>query len=332
MYLKLASLNVEGAIYNKLPIQHLIKDFNVVALQEHWLYNFEASSLDSIVSPNCLCYVKSVDDHNPISAYQRPRGFGGVAFIWNSTINHLITTYPDGSSHIIIICLELPTEKDLCIINVYMPCRGSAQREHNFRESLDELYELHTKFSVNHHVILCGDMNASLLNIWCTRDNLFQNWIKNTGLILPAEFPRNPTHYHHNGLDASSIDYILTTPNIADTILDVDILDLSVNTSPHNPVILNTSIELSSITHKQLPISPVKKHMWDKGNLEAYKQHIYMNQSCVQPTSPADIDLYLNTITALLSHAGIINITTETCTEEKDPTLVTSYSRVTSPP
>ena len=33
-----------------------------------------------------------------------------------------------------------------------------------------------------------------------------------------------------------------------------------------------------------------------------------MNQSCVQPTSPADIDLSLNTITALLSQAGIINI------------------------
>ena len=188
-----------------------------------------------------------------------------------------------------------------CLHALY--CRGSAQREHRLCETQDELYELHTTFSVNHHIIICGDMNA-FLDTRCSRNNLFQNCIRNTGLIITGRFPRNPTDYHLNGVDVSSIDCIITTANI----LDVDILDLSVNTSPHNQVILNTSIELSSITQKHLPISPVKKHMWYKGNLDAYKQYIYINQSCVQPTSLADIDLSLNTITTLLSHAGIANI------------------------
>ena len=154
--------------------------------------------------------------------------------------------------------------KDLCIINVYMSCRGSAQREHNFRESLDELYELHTKFSVNHHVILCGDMNASLFNIRCTRDNLFQNWIKNTGLfclqnsqetqptititawmppplITSLPLPTHCWHYTWCGHIRPELKYLATQPS------DTEHFNRIFPPSP-----INT-----------LPISPVKKHMRD---------------------------------------------------------------------
>ena len=174
-----------------------------------------------------------------------------------------------------------------------MPCRGSAIREEQFRDSLDEIYELCAKFSSSHHIILCGDLNASLFQSRCSRDRLFQSWITTVDLSLCPNYPNAATHYHHNGIDSSSIDYIITSPNFADFIRSVKILDLSDNTSPHHPVSLVTSLELSAVQTKHQIIQPSKKLMWDKCDQSAYERLIQHNTSLVVPASKEDINTML---------------------------------------
>ena len=131
----------------------------------------------------------------------------------------------------------------MCIVNVYMPCRGSSTREDQFMESLDELHEIDNKFHPDHHMILCGDFNASLLNTRCTGDKKFQDFINNVDLTLIEGYPAVPSHYHHNGVDSLTIDYIITTSEISPSTISV--LDLYENTSPHHPVMMQTHLILA---------------------------------------------------------------------------------------
>ena len=39
---------------------------------------------------------RSVDDEQPISPYQKPRGYGGVAFLWRKSIDDIVSVLPDG--------------------------------------------------------------------------------------------------------------------------------------------------------------------------------------------------------------------------------------------
>ena len=50
----------------------------------------------------------------------------------------------------------------VCIINVYLPCRGYKDSDDKFADCLEELKEIVTKYSGSAHIILLGDFNASL--------------------------------------------------------------------------------------------------------------------------------------------------------------------------
>ena len=303
----LVATSVDHHRYNDAPVKTLLNSCNIIALQEHWLFNFEKNYFDSLISSLHSCGdMKSVDDTMPISSHQRPRGYGGVAFIWNKSINHIVTMHPDGSSHIIVLTVKLPKEKDLCIVNVYMPCRGSSTREDQFMESLDELHEIHNKFHPDHHMILCGDFNASLLSTRCTRDKKFQDFIKNLDLALIEGYPAVPSHYHHNGVDTSTIDYIITTSEILHGITQISVLDFHENTSPHHPVMMQTHLTLARSRTSNQDERRVKKPMWDKGDTTGYRHLV--SQYLLSAVSLEDIDGTIGGIVNGLFQAGAASI------------------------
>ena len=51
---------------------------------------------------------------------------------------------------------------DLCILNAYMPCRGSCYAEDNYRDVLAQIAEIMNIYPDRAWFILVGDMNASL--------------------------------------------------------------------------------------------------------------------------------------------------------------------------
>ena len=71
----------------------------IFCLQEHWLYNLEQLTLDKFREENNFdSFIKSVDDLDPISPFQRARGKRGVAILWPDNIAKNITKIPDGST------------------------------------------------------------------------------------------------------------------------------------------------------------------------------------------------------------------------------------------
>ena len=122
-------------------LEDLIKDQDIVCIQEHWLFNFDTGFLHKIVQANNNDYViRCVDDIDPIPLYQRPRGFGGTATIWKKELFNKIQIQilPDGSDRvlpIVINCHPVP----ICLINVYLPCRGN-HSEGEFQDSTHKHY------------------------------------------------------------------------------------------------------------------------------------------------------------------------------------------------
>ena len=84
------------------------------------------------------CYIRSVDDNDPITLYQRPRGFGGVAVAFRKDFSQFCKEIKEGSPAIILPLVMDAAPSQLCIINAYLSCRGS-HSEMEFDQALDIL-------------------------------------------------------------------------------------------------------------------------------------------------------------------------------------------------
>lgn len=72
MYIRLISYNIEGFRSCKPYLDILQKEADIIVQQEHWLHNFEQQEMNLFLE-NFNCFVKSTDDLDPISLFQRPR-------------------------------------------------------------------------------------------------------------------------------------------------------------------------------------------------------------------------------------------------------------------
>ena len=55
-----------------------MKKSDIIALQEHWLYNYEKKNLSDFCGEKGFStFLKSVDDDDPLLPTCRPRGKGG---------------------------------------------------------------------------------------------------------------------------------------------------------------------------------------------------------------------------------------------------------------
>ena len=255
------SVNVEGIMTNLVYIQNLIETYNpdIIAIQEHWLFNFEQQNLAQI-HPDYDFHAKSVDDCDKIPPTQRPRGFGGICLLWKKCIP--ANKIPDGSERIAVLQMG-----DIITINAYLPCRGKYDNQ-EFADQVDQIEEICTKFS-HCTIILAGDMNVDFTKHGGPRPEKLKELIKNHNLI-EQDLITEPTYLHHDGKATSKIDYIFVNQskeNAAYSILP----STSMNTSPHQALILKLhDVDLITIATEKPP--PRYKTTWSKGSPDTYQE------------------------------------------------------------
>ena len=69
--LSLVTVNIKNYNANKVYLEQLLKNFDIVCIQEHWLYNFEKNNLND-ASMSHTCFARSVDDDDPIPRTNAP--------------------------------------------------------------------------------------------------------------------------------------------------------------------------------------------------------------------------------------------------------------------
>ena len=133
----------------------------ILILQEHWLFNFEENDIFRYL-PNHEDSITSVDSDDPISPYQRPRGYGGAAILWHSTLLPHISTLKEKTARITAISNTKVAIKDICIIGAYFPCRGLRESEAEFEDTLMQVAETCSRYIDTHFIIVAADFNADL--------------------------------------------------------------------------------------------------------------------------------------------------------------------------
>ena len=104
-YLRLATYNCKNLKTSQETVKEILETNHLILLQETWLFHFENKLLNEIDSE--ICGVgKSVDENNPISPIQKPRGYGGTAIIWKKGIDKQIKSIPDGGNRILGIIIN----------------------------------------------------------------------------------------------------------------------------------------------------------------------------------------------------------------------------------
>ncbi len=154
---KLATFNVEGSRSNRHYLQQIADSVDVLAIQEHWLHNYEIEQTYQEM-PNHQWHAKAHDDDNPVPPSCRPRGKAGIAIIWKNKLNQHIQVLPEGGNRLAAIYLE--TTPPIVLINTYLPCDDG--RIDDYSALLDEVREVTIKYQDTANIIWVGDMNGSL--------------------------------------------------------------------------------------------------------------------------------------------------------------------------
>ena len=131
---------------------------------------------------------------------------------------------------------------NICIINVYMPANGSPDFKEQYPDHLDQLNEIVNKYQET-HILIGGDINASLVNPRYPHDHLTKKAFAEMGLLLTDNYPHGPTFFSHNGRDSRQIDYFLSSnPHLLSVAKPIDI---PANSSSHRPIQANLACVVS---------------------------------------------------------------------------------------
>lgn len=93
--LTIATLNVKNIESNAVFVKELLQDCDFLAIQEHWLFNFQLQELEKKFSSH-LAHSKAADDDNPLPPSQKPRGYGGVAILYRNNLDVTVKKLPVG--------------------------------------------------------------------------------------------------------------------------------------------------------------------------------------------------------------------------------------------
>ena len=195
--------------------------------------------------------------------------------MWKKSLDDKVKILPDGDERIICIELEEP-QSMLCLICVYLPCRGRASSgELDFQESLDIIREIYTKYWDSHTIILMGDLNASVTKEDPNaRDKALLKFCHE--LSISVEVPKQETFFHVNGRDTNQSDYILlqsTKTNRCKTYLQLGYEELGTNVSDHIPVLMKFSTKVTKHHDNGNGKSSLTqpKVRWDKIDIAKYR-------------------------------------------------------------
>ena len=241
-------------------LKKLSTEETIICLQEHWLWSFEMDQINKIV-PQMECYTRCHDCDDPITNFQIPRSRGGISILWPREWDKYVKKLDDGNNR--IIAVEIKTDKQpVCLVNAYMPTK-KANSDLDYQENLDIIQSILDKYEETHSVVICGDMNGTLLTDRSnSHDIKLRKFAAKNMLNTYSELGKSPTFYHNDGHSSSQIDYIMSNHDILEltTILVHD----PTNVSSHTPVRATLSRKLASAKKSSKQSHTAFKLLWDK--------------------------------------------------------------------
>ncbi|MEW8547754.1 MAG: reverse transcriptase family protein, partial [Candidatus Thiodiazotropha sp.] len=259
--------NMETAL---CAVETLSKIVDIILIQEHWYFDCQLSKLGEICKNLNGCG-KAVDTGDQILPVQMPRGYGGVAILWKENIDHLVTILPDGGNR--IQCVEVACQEPVILVSVYMPCRGLRENSDEFADCIAQLQEIYQKYSHSHTVIFGGDFNEDLGILKESERNKSFKLFMNECQLTTKETGK--TYVNPDGVETSTIDYILFPESISSKIKKISRLDeIDANVSDHLPLMCTLDINLEIVNKPKSMQQKPAKVKWEKVDKDEYKARV----------------------------------------------------------
>ncbi|CAC5376761.1 unnamed protein product [Mytilus coruscus] len=137
----------------------------------------------------------------------------------------------------------------------------------------------YTKISRNSKIILCGDLNGTLLDSRNNKhDKILKSFVSEMGLSTGVNKDERHTFFHHAWSSSSQIDYILVNDKNLISKYNIDEKS-SINLSAHTSVTVKTTIEIPANTKPANKNKILKQcqHSDGYGYKQPYKSREYYN-------------------------------------------------------
>jgi len=260
---------------------------DVILVQEHWLTPHKLSNFKKYFT-DYFSFGSSAMASCTESGFLRGRPFGGVMSLINKNLRKYTETICGEERFVIVKIL------DYLLIDIYLPCSGTADREDICADLLDVISTWRERFC-DCRCIIGGDFNTNLdsndpiatqLNYFCRDYSLTR-----CDDMFPSE--KVNTYVNVSLNRESCIDYFLVSDDCYVTRFSV--LDPEVNMSDHLPLLVTLAIPQPSGTSSPLAgnfdnknsksLKAVQKQLrWDKSDSISYYSY---TGSHLQPIADA---------------------------------------------
>ncbi|KAK3099305.1 hypothetical protein FSP39_002387 [Pinctada imbricata] len=179
----------------------------------------------------------------------------------------------------------------MCLINVYMPTAGYTTSTEDYRECLDLLSVILSKYRDTHDILIAGDLNATLLeNRNNPQDKLLKMFVRDEML---HNLSKGPHVTYSHATTSSQIDYFISTFSDAGSFYPLD--NLPSNTSSHIPILLEVKVAPLRVENVEQNVKRFRK-LWEKCDVHQYRGHLRDSVTLSTISSPEDIDQALQHI------------------------------------
>ncbi len=221
------------------------------------------------------------------------RPFGGIMLLINSDLRRS-TEFICSADHYAIVRVA-----DCIIIDVYLPCKGTENRQLICQDVLDDVWSYRERF-MHCKCLIGGDFNVDLSSNDGTA-NIINSFFTRHGLTSSDKsLIRKPTYVNESLNHESIIDYIFTSDD--NCVSGYEVIDLDINFSDHLPIKVACAMDVNCFNnHHSERIAAVSNNddviqlRWDHADVVSYYHDTGTN---LQPVM-ADIDhlLYNNNAT-----------------------------------
>ena len=264
--LKYMSFNCQGF---KTRMHDYVKEkfeiYDVLLLQETWLYNFEHNLFKKIL-PDCQYHAVSAMDETKLPRIGRPEG--GCAVLWKKNLEVSVMPINTNSPRLCAVTMKSETIK-LLIISVYMPTDDNSND--NYEEYGDVLYEISSILNQydEYDIVIGGDLNVDFSRNNSRNLTLFKQFLHLEDLecrtldIVNGNFTRVVKN------SKSFLDHFILSKNIDYS--NVEVLDEGYNLSDHNPVTIQTKHEVRNTKPSPCQHRIIKWENATEDNIKDYR-------------------------------------------------------------
>ncbi|CAC5407491.1 unnamed protein product [Mytilus coruscus] len=266
--LRILSFNCKNVKTIAPFIENMRNQVDIILLQEHWLFDHELNLLDELNSHFCGKGKSINSGKNTCDLLIKSvRGYGGVAILWDRSIDQYVKSIIDGNNR--IQCIELALKNPILLVSAYLPTKAENDKFEEFSECIDQLFEITQKYELTHNLVIGGDFIEEISKI-----NNSRRALKLKKLIdecnMKVDF-KGPTFINVKGEEISEIDYFIYKTEV--THKTSRLTDVASNVSDHHPI--KITLPCKFLKKEDILESNVQPRIrWDKVDINKYSNII----------------------------------------------------------